>query len=382
MKVEYLILIKKDGSFCEDAKSFINFLSADRSLEINKKIISFRPKTGKYKLQVNYLLKSGEVNNRDERYFLFELTRNDKTRIDEFTELSRRIKKLVEKINPQKVKINTLWDDIALEYAKEAYPLINQVENLMRKLISKFMLINVGMDWSKEAMHSEIKNKLTLKKENADLHFDDIYQADFIQLSEVLFKQYRSVDIGYIDNLLSKAEKLSDLKFAELKRLQPLSNWERYFSAIIEGDEKKIKETWDKLYDYRNKIAHNRGLTKKEYEDVKVLVGEVSQIIAKALESLDSITIKEEEKETIVKKSDDFSANKFIKYFNERYFDDLYTFHNNKVWHFEPKYNFMPERVIRNLMKLDDHELEKALSHLSIQEGKFDEEINAIVKRG
>ena len=46
-----------------------------------------------------------------------------------------------------------------------------------------------------------------------------------------------------------------------------MSNWERYFSTIISYDSNKLIKDWEKLYDVRNKIAHNRTLGKKEYED-------------------------------------------------------------------------------------------------------------------
>ncbi|WP_235309472.1 hypothetical protein, partial [Klebsiella quasipneumoniae] len=85
-----------------------------------------------------------------ERYFVITLENNDEALVDEFSEVGDKIKEISRRINPESTIINVLWDDVGRYYANKAYPLINEVENVMRKLIGKFMLINVGMDWSRE----------------------------------------------------------------------------------------------------------------------------------------------------------------------------------------------------------------------------------------
>jgi len=113
----------------------------------------------------------------------------------------------------------------------------------MRKLISKFMLINVGMNWSEEAIHREILDKITTRHGDQNSYLDILHKTDFIHLSDVLFKKYRALDLNELDRILSK-ESASDETFVTIKKILPKSNWERYFSTIIQYDEEELKKKW------------------------------------------------------------------------------------------------------------------------------------------
>lgn len=325
MKIEYLILIKKDGSFCDSEKSFLSFLKTDSNIEVDKKQIKYKLISGKDKIYFDYSLSSGEVGNLTERYFILELRRVDQKRKNDITQFTRQLKKIISRIHPDNVKINTLWDDIAMGYSKSAYPVINNLENLMRKLISKFMLINVGMEWSKNSIHEEIINKFDRNKSIDNLYFDEIYKADFIHLSDILFKKYRDIDINTVDKILGKSQKITAKEIENLKSFVPSSNWEKHFSKVIQFDEEKLKEYWRKLYDYRNCIAHNRGLSRSEYEEILSMTTKVEKVINDAILNLDKIKLEEDEKRNIIKEKEEINqaSNQLLKYIIHSYDDDI-----------------------------------------------------------
>ncbi|WP_413174885.1 hypothetical protein [Anabaena azotica] len=154
-------MVTEDESFCNTKEAFIDFLKIDSLISvIGQKITYRRDPNGNELVHANFHVETGIVESKRERYFLIVLTCKNKNLIDEFSELGEKIKTISLRICPGSTKINTLWDDVGRIYAEKAYPLINEVENLMRKLISKFMLINVGMEWSKDTIHDELFKKI------------------------------------------------------------------------------------------------------------------------------------------------------------------------------------------------------------------------------
>lgn len=301
MKIEYLIILTQDDTFCNSKEAFIKFLNVDSKIDVSGNKIMFKSENNNSTiLTIDFEIRTGEILSKKERYFHLLLTNNENNKIDEFNQLARTIKKIAEKINPDHTRINTLWNDVGIYYANQAYPYINQVENLMRKLISQFMLINVGMSWSKEAMDNELFGKIKEKSEDQHIHLDDLSKLDFIQLSEVLFQKYRTLGINGMDKILNNANQISDLDFTEIKKFQPQSNWERFFAKIVTYDEEKLKKQWKTLYELRNEIAHNRFINKGNFEKIKALSEELNSLITSALNKLGKISLKEEEKEIVI----------------------------------------------------------------------------------
>lgn len=206
MKLEYLIHVNSEDPFCKTKKAFIDFLKVDSQISISGGQITYRRGSqGKPIVSARFRVEIGTVQSKDELFFLLALELTDENLVDEFAELGNRVKEITGRINPNTTVVNTLWDDIGRYYATLAYPLINEIENLMRKLISKFMLVNVGMNWSKESIHNDLFSKIENFKDEA-LYLNDLFKLDFIQLSEVLFKKKRDISLEDIDRLLLKTE--------------------------------------------------------------------------------------------------------------------------------------------------------------------------------
>ena len=298
MKVEYLIILKQDDKFCSSVESFKKFISLDDDLSIEGDEIILKVKPNNVFI-CEIEISTGLIKDIKERYFKVKLTKRTSIDIDSYNSLCRKIKKIAKRINPENVKINTLWDDIGREYSFKAYPLINEVENLMRKLITQFLLINVGMDWHDKALHDDLQEKIKSKtKDNYEMK-DELYNTDFIQLSDVLFKKYRDIGLSRLDNIILSAQKKGKLELDQIIGILPISNWERYFSEIIDFDEDKLKDKWKKLYSFRNEVAHNNFLSRASYEQIKALHKELTNLLNETIDNLDKIQLKTTEKDEI-----------------------------------------------------------------------------------
>jgi hypothetical protein len=137
------------------------------------------------------------------------------------------------------------------------------------------MVINVGAQWAKSNLpeirnlHEENKTENSTNDKNA---IDILYRLDFKDLTDVLLNPYKlkisqeNIDKTYQEIL--KAETSNELNINDLKNLVPQSNWQRFFSSLIQYDSHKLEKTWSKLYKLRCKVAHNNFLAKEDYEKI------------------------------------------------------------------------------------------------------------------
>lgn len=167
---------------------------------------------------------------------------------------------------------------------------------MMRKLITKFMLITIGLAWTKDAVPKEVSESIKGKRE---LGQNYLYEADFIQLSNFLFKEYSTANSRKLVEKLSTAQKIDELSLAELKELVPSSNWERYFSPIVDCKSDYLQPRWERLYLLRCIVAHNNFMSTGDYEELCRLSKEVKDKLAQALEGLDKVQVSSEQKEEV-----------------------------------------------------------------------------------
>lgn len=298
MEVELLILIKNDNSFCNNVNAFKSFLNVDSQLSISQNKITLKL-GGEKSISAYFQIETGEIESKKERYFLVSLKKDDRSPIENFNELILKIKDIANRINPGNSVINVVWDDVGRHYATEAYPVLNNVENLMRKLISKFLLINVGMNWSKETMVPDLLKKIANHEDDNDHYVNDLFKIDFIHLSDFLFAKKRDLTLSEVDRILAKG-KYDKNDTQLLSNYLPRSNWEKYFSSIIEQDQSELEDNWKRLYKLRNKVAHNRFLTKRELSETIGVAGKVTEVLNKAIRKLTEIDLDETQRSLII----------------------------------------------------------------------------------
>jgi uncharacterized protein YutE (UPF0331/DUF86 family) len=190
-----------------------------------------------------------------------------------------------------------LWDDLSSELANKAYPVIHEIENMMRKLITKFMLTTIGLAWTKDAVPKEVSESIKTKKSNTPQNY--LYEADFIQLSNFLFKEYSTANSRKLVEKLGAVTDINELELTELKELVPQSNWERYFAPIVDCKSEYLQTRWEKLYELRCIVAHNKFLGADDYDEICRVTKEVKDKLTQAIENLDKVHVSEDQKEDV-----------------------------------------------------------------------------------
>ncbi len=296
--------------------------------------------------------------------------------LDILTEAVREFKITISS-NLKDCNYEVLWDDVGIHYAELAFPEINKIENLMRKLITKFMLVSVGMDF-----FDNIPTDINLRDDkNDDSGF--LHNIDFIDLTKYLFIKRplkKQDDIMKIIDSLEENTFPTDINLLNYKRD---SHWNRYFKEIIGSnvDADVIKKDWDELYKLRCKVAHSKFLKKDEYTKIKTLCENLSILFYNALEKLNEIVLSEENKETITE--DVFSEIEgavwheklyelIIRNFeNEFTLKDLYVYEPLLREQY-PENNTIRASIRRNLQKLRDDGRIKFIAHGKYQITKLE----------
>lgn len=313
LNVEYLVVIDAKEPICKSIDSFGNLLQVNDGIKIIGDKITYADCCFGYDVSFDNLDSSMQ------RYFHLTLTLIDSQNESHFIELLRLLKSIVGKISGRQPEV--LWDDISSNRCKIAYPVIHETENLLRKLITKFMFANLGLKWTKEAVPVEVDS--TIKGNNSDDEQSNrtkkssnrsgnyLYQLDFIQLSKLLFKEYATGNLDKVNEKISKATSIESLDIDELRELVPQSNWQRYFSPIVNCDSSFLEKKWSRLYDLRCKVAHNRFITEDELDEIKKGAQEVNKVFEEAIDKLRQVNVTEDQKEEI--------AENLIKTSNEVY---------------------------------------------------------------
>lgn len=244
--VEYLIFNDKKTIKAGNVESFNHLLQSDPDISIQRNKLTYS------KLTVEYKVETGKVGNSDNIYFHLKFRSIDIEKIEDFNKLLKAVKATLHITNkhPQ-----TLYDGISLHYSQLAYPIISEVENLMRKLITKFMMINTGIDWMKERVPEDVKRSINL--ENNDITY--LHNVDFIQLKNFLFSENYPVHKENLIEKLKKANDLKDINLEEIESLIPISNWDKFFFDKVTCSKEQLTKQWDELYKLRCKVAHNKS---------------------------------------------------------------------------------------------------------------------------
>ena len=293
--VEYLFIVKKANSFCKTTKAFIQLLNVDEHIHATTKKIKFEDD---FECDVN--IQVGEQESPKQRHFQIRFTLREtatEANLDVFAKMLRTFRNACQKLDGE---LHTQWDDISQFYSELCYKTIHRVENLMRKLITNFMLINVGSDWVKKATPKAVQNSIETSKRGKQA-VNVLHSVDFIDLSKHMLHAYPSKPLDEMSVEIAKltpenGEKLEQFKIDFI----PRSNWTRYFSEIVDCDEEYLKKRWERLYDLRCMIAHNSIIAKKHYEEISKLSNELEDKLVKAIEKVNEVEVPEDAVEHII----------------------------------------------------------------------------------
>ena len=251
---------------------------------------------------------------------------------DSLTKVVREIKILIS-TNLKKCSYEVFWDDVGKYYANLAYPNIIKTENLMRKLITKFMMVSVGMDF-----FNNIPGDINIRN---DSDYDSVFlhNIDFIDLTKYLFTERplrKRDELMKIIDSLTKNELPKDVNLLDY---QKDSYWNRYFKEVVGNgiDAASIKKDCELLYKLRCKVAHSKFLDKNECQKINDLCKNLNSTFTSALHKLNDIRLSDENKKTIT--------------------EDIFSEIEGNVWH-EKLYdiivhNFQDEFTLPDLYRFE-----------------------------
>lgn len=315
LRNEYLAIIDKENSkgfysLCKTTARFVEFISNNSDLTIKRNIITFDENTS------SFSIKKGEVKGKDQLFYHLVISFDGNSEeLDSYKNILRELKRSLHSDN---LIIETLRDDLSFYYSNQAYALIHNVENLMRKFITYFMITNVGKDWVEESSPEQIKNALDKSKRKQ--YIDVLQQLDFVHLGDFLFKSYQEDDISCLFDKIQNMSVDEKININDLKGYLPQSNWDKYFKDTVDCNDLYLKTRWQKIYDLRNKIAHTSYFTEKDHKQITALVNEVTEKLESAFENIDSIDLPENERESLsenIAGNVDENLGKFINEWNK-----------------------------------------------------------------
>jgi len=285
-KVEYLIIVEKIST--KTVQSLKSLIQSDDEITLTKTHLKVGEGSFKYEI-TNGVVSTGEK----PTYFHLKFFCEKSEDIKLFTASLKKVRGRLSMINK---KTFVLWDDVSKYYSIQAYNKIHHIENLMRKLLTKFMLVNLGMDWTSDRVPSDVRKSININ--NKDINF--LNNIDFIKLSDFLFSENYPTHKESVIKKLNQAKDLSSLNINEIKSLLPESNWSKYFASLVECEGDYLNKIWKKLYELRNSIAHNKSFYLADLQEVEKSTGEVGEYLEDAISKLDEVVVPEEEIEDVV----------------------------------------------------------------------------------
>ncbi|GAA3786556.1 hypothetical protein GCM10022271_18900 [Corallibacter vietnamensis] len=201
--------------------------------------------------------------------------------------------------------IRILTDDISTEISNKAYPLINELENLLRRYISKFFTQKIGLDWWQKAVPDKVIEKTKMRTGNENV-FSNIVQTDltlidFDDLGEIIYKH--KLGFNRPQNLADSLADVTTLEELEKLKADLDSNYNRFFKENFK--DKGFDKKWKQLFKVRNKVAHNNLFIKDDLESTIELHKELKEIILNAESKIDEFKFSVEEQVAIREKISD-----------------------------------------------------------------------------
>ncbi|GAB1039282.1 hypothetical protein [Shewanella algae] len=307
---EYLIVLDK-----RSVGAYYNLINTSQMLnkllenEANIKVVDSKIKYNKEVF--DYKVRHGVVNGKEQRYFYASIS-TDINEFDNYTKLLADIRKT---FLQQGFIVETLQDDVSFFYSQRAYSLIHEIENLMRKFITFFMITNVGKDWVSDNTPHQVK--IAIEKCKPRDYASELQKLDFKDLGNFLFDKYQKSENGMLHRKIASYKTKDEIVLDDLKSFVPRSNWDIYFKECVDFEGSSLEKKWQKLYELRNGVAHTSSLTRTKYEDIVELVDEVRPVLMKAFNSLDKLNLEPSDKAAISDRVATALDEKVAAYFSE-----------------------------------------------------------------
>lgn len=307
---DYLIVLDKKTvglyyNLINQREMFIKLLKNEANIEVQNNKITYNKEV------FDFRVRHGVVAGKEQRYFYLSISTKDDNLVS-YSKLLREIKQVL----GQHFIVETLQDDVSFHYSNRAYSMIHEIENLMRKFITFFMITNVGKDWVSDTTPDHVK--VAMDKSKQRNYASELQKLDFKDLGYFLFDEYQKSEVSSLLKKIDTYKNVSEIKLNDLKSYVPKSNWDIYFKKHVEFEGSALAKRWEKLYELRNSVAHTTSINKVQYEEIKDLVEEVRPVLQKAFETLGKLKLDTSDRlaisQNVVTKLDSEVADYFKKF--------------------------------------------------------------------
>ncbi|CAD2224087.1 hypothetical protein P3J6_110599 [Pseudoalteromonas sp. 3J6] len=299
--IEYLIIIDNTDSssglfnFLKSTERFKEFITDKTPLSFIKSNISFNNQ--KYK----YSLKSGIVSDKHQRYFYLSVSSLEEN-LESFREVLKMIRSACK---TERFTVETLLNDLAHNNSCLAYSKIHEIENLMRRLITFFMITKVGKDWVNNNSPEVVKKNTSRdRKNNGKEYASELHKVDFNHLADALFVPYQELNNSNLHKVIRAYKSHNDVDLEKLKQYVPISNWDKFFKGSVDTEASYLEARWKKLTELRNRVAHSADVTEEECDEVDEIVDELKPILNDAFEKSIKVEIDSTDRERIISNLD------------------------------------------------------------------------------
>lgn len=307
MKKEYcfeLLIIDPNGnSEIQSQKSLLHGLLSTEKLwdspeELNEKGQQFI-KDGNISLKIKPVDTSSVLYNLYEAAFLLKVKSEDFNRIEKFRHPL--VIHLKGRLRFDHIRI--LTDDISTEISNKIYPLVNELEGLLRRYLAKFFTQKIGLDWWKQAVPDKVIEKTKLRENNETVFSKvvetDMTLIDFNDLGEIIYKH--KLGFNKPENLVEKILSISTEEELAKVKSDLDGNYNRFFKQHFKDLGFDVK--WKQMFQLRNKVAHNNLFIAHDLENAQNLFKELKEIIIDAESNIDAFRFSIEEQEAMIKKT-------------------------------------------------------------------------------
>ncbi|MDZ4621179.1 HEPN domain-containing protein [Bacillus cereus] len=198
-----------------------------------------------------------------------------------------------------------LQDEISREIARISYPLINEIENLLREYLLRFFVKKVGSQWwkfnSNDTLNKKSKNHGN-SRAFSNLLDMEIYNIDFVDLKELVtgnFKKISNIDVvNALDIILERKEDPNKVE-EKVNKLKEnfLGNWEKFFKNQIGMSNFEV--IWKDLYEIRCMVAHNSLITLNNFKDLVEKYETIKPNLKEIIKNMGSAVLTTLEREAI-----------------------------------------------------------------------------------
>lgn len=334
-RIEFLLVNPGSDHYVNSVDSYLSMLALDTRIKFLKSKNQLTYTTSKGSVNLQAKVETDLTVQNEDRYFYVILYWNDDQKFHLVSEFYDLIISISNRIGSD-VSVTLLWNSISKSYAEKGYSIVNEVENLLRRFIAKFMIINAGYDWVERHLPSGVKER-DRNESSSEEDFEVInttqylHRIYFSDLQKILFDGQREIgfrNIGDIQKLIEGkiSKKQKTLNVEDIQGVIQKSLWEKYFYKVAEKSQKSsLKESLEALNRERNKIAHNLFISREELGNIESISGRITKALNLAFDELSSVIVTESDRKIIkvenarLYSTEEYNLTRVMQRFNKIY---------------------------------------------------------------